>query len=193
MFTYKHLPEESLLELVHKSNEKAIAELLNRYKSRFYTAVYLLVKDRYVAEDIFQDASIKIIQSIRAGKYNDSGKFLPWALRIARNLSIDYLRTCKRMPKVSLPDGQDVFSVLDFGQDNAEDTIINSQSQGRVRKMLEFIPYEQREVIVMRLFGDLSFKEIADMTNVSINTALGRMRYGLLNLRKMMEEKQLSL
>jgi RNA polymerase sigma-70 factor (ECF subfamily) len=193
MFTYKQLPEESLLELVHNSNEKAIAELLNRYKSRFFTAVYLLVKDRYVAEDIFQEASIKIIQSIRAGKYNDSGKFLPWALRIARNLSIDYLRTCKRMPKVSLPDGQDVFSVLDFGQDNAEETIINSQSQSRVRKMLEFIPYEQREVIVMRLFGDLSFKEIADMTNVSINTALGRMRYGLLNLRKMMEEKQLSL
>ncbi|MBP6624214.1 MAG: sigma-70 family RNA polymerase sigma factor [Chitinophagaceae bacterium] len=193
MCTYKNLSEENLLEFVKKSNESAIAEFLQRYKSKFFTSAYLLVKDRYIAEDIFQEASIKIIQSIRSGKYNDAGKFLPWALRITRNLAIDYLRTCKKMPKISLPDGQDVFSILNFGHQNAEEGIIEMQSHSRVRKMLDLIPYEQREVIVLRLFGDLSFKEIADMTEVSINTALGRMRYGLLNLRKIMEEKQILL
>jgi RNA polymerase sigma-70 factor (ECF subfamily) len=151
------------------------------------------VKDRYIAEDIFQDACIKIINSIRNGKYTEDGKFLPWAIRITRNLCYDYLRVAKRTPKVTMPDGIDVFDFLSNGEHTMEDRMMNKQSGDSVRKMLDFIPYEQREVIVMRMYGNLSFKEIADMTNVGINTALGRMRYGLLNLRKMMDEKGILL
>lgn len=193
MNTYKHLTEDALIDLIQKNNEVAIAELLDRNKSKFYTAAYLLVKDRYIAEDLFQDACIKIINCIRNGKYNESGKFLPWAIRIVRNLCYDYLRVAKRTPKITLPDGQDVFSILDMGETNVEDKIVNTETCNSVRKMLDHIPQEQREVIVLRMYGNLSFKEIADMTNVGINTALGRMRYGLLNLRKLMEEKQILL
>lgn len=193
METIKKLTEDRLIELVEARHEGAIAELLERYKSKFYTAAYLLVKDRYIAEDLFQEACIKIINSIRAGKYNEDGKFLPWALRITRNLCFDYLRVAKRTTKVTLPDGQDIFELLDMGDTNIEDNIIRAQSGDKVKRMLEEIPYEQREVIVLRLFGNLSFKEIAEMTEVGINTALGRMRYGLLNLRRMMEEKKIVL
>lgn len=179
---------EELLELVALNNEQAIAEVLNRSKSKFYTAIYLLVKDRYIAEDIFQDAFIKIINSIRAGKYKHDGKFIPWAMRIAHNLAIDHLRSIKKMPKVTLPDGQDIFSVLNFSEKNIEDHMMSHQSAGRVRKMLDHIPYEQREVIVLRMYGNMSFKQIAELTDSSLNTALGRMRYGLINLRKLMDQ-----
>lgn len=193
MNALKNLPDLRLIELVESNHEGAIAELLDRYKSKFYTAAYLLVRDRYLAEDLFQDACIKIIQSIRNGKYKEDGKFLPWAMRITRNLCYDYLRVAKRTPKVTLPDGQDLFAILDMGEPSAEDRIMNMQSGRKVRQMLEFIPQEQREVIVLRMYGNLSFKEIAELTQVGINTALGRMRYGLLNLRKMMDEKRLVL
>ena len=193
MNAIKNLTEENLIELIRTNHEAAIAELLERYKNKFYTVAFLLVKDRYIAEDIFQDACIKIIHSIRMGKYNEDGKFLPWALRVTRNLCYDYLRIAKRTPKVTLPDGQDIFSILDIGENNIEDRIMGYETQGKVRKMLEMIPYEQREVIVLRMYGNMSFKEIAEMTEVGINTALGRMRYGLLNLRKLMEEKGILL
>jgi RNA polymerase sigma factor (sigma-70 family) len=193
MNTFKKLTEADLIQMVLQNHEGAIAELLDRNKSKFYTAAYLLVKDRYIAEDIFQDACIKIINSIRNGKYTEDGKFLPWAIRITRNLCYDYLRVAKRTPKVTMPDGIDVFDFLSNGEHTMEDRMMNKQSGDSVRKMLDFIPYEQREVIVMRMYGNLSFKEIADMTNVGINTALGRMRYGLLNLRKMMDEKGILL
>jgi RNA polymerase sigma factor (sigma-70 family) len=191
--TIKRLTEDRLIALIEARDESAIAELLERYKSKFYTAAYLLVKDRYIAEDLFQESCIKIINSIRAGKYNEDGKFLPWALRITRNVCFDYLRVAKRTTKVTLPDGQDIFELLDIGDSNIEDQMIRNQSGDKVKKMLEQIPYEQREVIVLRLFGDLSFKEIAELTQVGINTALGRMRYGLLNLRRMVEEKNIVL
>ena len=193
METIKNLTDEKLIELIETCHEGAIAEFLERYKSRFYTAAYLLVKDRYIAEDLFQDACVKIINSIRAGKYNEDGKFLPWALRITRNLCFDYLRVAKRTTKVTLPDGRDIFELLDIGEGNVEDRIMIAQSGDKARRMLEQIPYEQREVIVLRLYGNLSFKEIAELTEVGINTALGRMRYGLLNLRRMMEDKKIVL
>lgn len=193
MISYKHLSDEKLLELISSHNESAIAALLDRYKNKFYTSAYLLVKDRYIAEDIFQEACVKIFRCVREGKYKDDGKFLAWAIRVTRNLAIDHLRISKRMPKVTLPDGKDIFSVLNFGEETREDHIMRQQSSARVRKMLDHISDEQREVIVMRLFGNMSFKEIAEHTQVSLNTALGRMRYGLINLRKLMDEKRILL
>lgn len=185
--------DEQLYALIKKNDEKAIAALLNRYKNKFYTAIFLYTKDKYLSEDIFQDVCIKIIQNIRLGKYSEDGKFLPWAMRIARNLTIDHLRVKKRTPKITLPDGNSIFNILDFKERNIEDTIIYNQTINKVKSMLLLLPYEQREVIVLRLYGDLSFKQIAEMTQVSINTALGRMRYGIMGLRKVAEEKGILL
>ncbi len=193
MLSLKNQTDEKLFTLIQKNDIKATAELLNRYKGKFYTAIFLLTKDKYLTQDIFQDACVKIIGCIRDGKYTEDGKFLPWAMRITRNLAIDQIRVLKRIPRVVLPDGNDVFSVLDFKEKNIEDATMQKQSGNRVRMMLDLIPYEQREVIVMRLYGDLSFKQIADMTDVSINTALGRMRYGLLSLRKIADERGILL
>jgi RNA polymerase sigma factor (sigma-70 family) len=193
MLSLKNQTDENLFTLIQKNDIKATAELLNRYKGKFYTSIFLLIKDKYITQDIFQDTCIKIIQSIRNGKYTEDGKFLPWAMRIARNLAIDHIRLMKRMPKVVLPDGNDIFEVVNFKEKNIEEATIQKQSGNRIRLMLDLIPYEQREVIVMRLYGDLSFKQIADLTEVSVNTALGRMRYGLLSLRKIADERGILL
>ena len=189
----KNLSEENLYALITKNDELAIAEILHRNKAKLFTVIHMLVKDRYIAEDIFQDACIKVITTIRSGKYNDDGRFMPWAMRIARNLAIDHLRVGKRMVKVTLPDGRDICELIGLEDESREDNIMREQSHQRVRQMLQFIPYEQRETIVLRLYGNLSFKEIAVLTNVSVNTSLGRMRYGLINLRKLMEEKGILL
>lgn len=189
----KNLTDEALIELITANNEHATATFLHRYKSKFYTTVYLLVKDPYIAEDIFQDGCIKIIQSIRQGKYTDNGKFISWAMRIIRNLAMDYLRSAKRHVKVTLPDGSDIFSVLQFEVSPVEDKIMLEESGDKARQLLAQLPYEQREVIVLRIFGNLSFNEIAQLTQVSVNTALGRMRYGLINLRKVIAEKAIVL
>ncbi|MCC7030655.1 MAG: RNA polymerase sigma factor [Chitinophagaceae bacterium] len=193
MLSLKNQTDEVLFGLIEKNDVKATAELLNRYKGKFYTAIFLLIKDKYITQDIFQDACIKIIHCIRTGKYTEDGKFLPWAMRVARNLAIDHIRQAKRMPKVVLPDGNDIFSVINFKEKSIEDTTMQKQSRNRIRLMLDLIPYEQREVIVMRLYGDLSFKQIAELTEVSVNTALGRMRYGLLSLRKIADERGILL
>ena len=147
------------------------------------------MKDHYVADDIFQDGCIKIIHLIRNGKYNEDGKFLPWAMRIIRNLAMDYLRHEKRLPKITFPDGTDIFSVLEFEDSPVMDEIHLEKTGNQAKEMLLKLSHEQREVITLRIFGKLSFNEIAEITNVSVNTALGRMRYGLINLRKAMEEK----
>jgi RNA polymerase sigma factor (sigma-70 family) len=189
----KNLSEENLYALIVKNDELAIAEILHRNKAKLFTVIHMLVKDRYIAEDIFQDACIKVITTIRSGKYNDDGRFMPWAMRIARNLAIDHLRVGKRMVKVTLPDGRDICELIGLEDESREDNIMREQSHHRVRQMLQYIPYEQRETIVLRLYGNLSFKEIAALTNVSVNTSLGRMRYGLINLRKLMEEKGILL
>ncbi|GBL36252.1 hypothetical protein EMGBS15_18470 [Filimonas sp.] len=134
-----------------------------------------------------------MITKIREGKYNDDGRFTPWALRIARNLTIDHLRISKRMVKITLPDGRDICELIGLEEENREESIMRGQSCQRVRKMLDMIPYEQRETIILRLYGNMSFKQIAELTGVSLNTSLGRMRYGLINLRKVMDEKGILL
>lgn len=190
--TYK-LSDEQLISLFQKGNGTALEELVYRHKDKIYTSIVLLVKDAFLAEDIFQDTFIKIIDTIRAERYTEKGKFLPWAMRIAHNLCVDHFRKIKRTPIVRTSDDKDIFNVLSFSESSAEEKLITRQSHDRVRRMLDLLPEEQREVIILRHYAELSFKEIADLTKVSINTALGRMRYGLINLRKMMTEKQIAL
>jgi RNA polymerase sigma factor (sigma-70 family) len=187
--THNKFTDQELIGLINRNDEVAIATFLNRYKNKFYTTVYFIVKDHYVADDIFQDGCIKIIYLIRNGKYNEDGKFLPWAMRIIRNLAMDYLRHEKRLPKITFPDGTDIFSVLEFEDSPVMDEIHLEKTGNQAKKMLLKLSNEQREVITLRIFGKLGFNEIAKITNVSVNTALGRMRYGLINLRKAMEEK----
>lgn len=187
------LTDQQLIVLYGHGDEDALAELVNRHKDKLYTSIVLLVRDQYLAEDIFQETFIKIIDTIRSGRYTEKGKFLPWAVRIAHNLCVDHFRRIKRTPIIRTSDDKDIFNVLPFSEPCAEDIMIARQSHDSVRKMLNLLPAEQREVIILRHYAGLSFKEIADQTNVSINTALGRMRYGLINLRKMMVEKQICL
>ncbi|MBP1650844.1 MAG: polymerase, sigma-24 subunit, subfamily [Bacteroidetes bacterium] len=187
------LSDEQLITLFKKGHANALEELVQRHKDKLYTSIFLLVKDSFLAEDIFQDTFIKIIDTIRAERYTEKGKFLPWAMRIAHNLCVDYFRKIKRTPIIKTSDDKDIFNVLSFSESSAEEKMITRQSHDRVRRMLDMLPEEQREVIILRHYADLSFKEIADLTQVSINTALGRMRYGLINLRKMMTEKQICL
>ncbi len=187
------LNDEQLITLFKKGHSSALEELVYRHKDKLYTSIVLLVKDAFLAEDIFQDTFIKIIDTIRAERYTEKGKFLPWAMRIAHNLCVDHFRKIKRTPVIKTSDDKDIFNVLGFSEPSAEEKMITRQSHNSVRKMLDLLPEEQREVIILRHYAELSFKEIADLTNVSINTALGRMRYGLINLRKMMTEKQICL
>jgi RNA polymerase sigma factor (sigma-70 family) len=192
--THNKLSDQELIVLINRNDETAIAAFLNRYKNKFYTTVFFIVKDHYVADDVFQDGCIKIIDLIRKGKYNEDGKFLPWAMRIIRNLAMDYLRHEKRLPKITFPDGSDIFSVLQF--EDSPVAIDEKQLElagNKAKEMLFQLSHEQREVIILRLFGNLSFNEIAKITNVSVNTALGRMRYGLINLRKVITENGVEL
>ena len=146
-----------------------------------------------LAEDIFQDTFIKVIETLKRGKYSEEGKFLPWVLRIAYNLCVDHYRKTKRTPTITTSDGQDIFKVLKFVEESAEDRIERDETAGKVRRLIDSLPPEQREVVILRHYADLSFKEIAAITDVSINTALGRMRYALINIRKMVEERQIAL
>ncbi|RZK13069.1 MAG: sigma-70 family RNA polymerase sigma factor [Flavobacterium sp.] len=179
--------DQNLVTLYLNGNEHALEELLRRHKSRIYTSIYLLVKDEYLAEDIFQDAFIKVINTLRSGRYNEEGKFLPWVMRIAHNLVIDHFRREKRTPVITSADGTDILNLLQVHEESAEEKMLREQTHTDLRKLIHLLPEEQKEVLIMRHYGDLSFKEIADITDVSINTALGRMRYALSNLRKMMK------
>ncbi len=177
-------------------DETALADLIQRHKRRIFSYIMLTVKDKAVAEDIFQDTFFKIIITLKKGNYNEEGKFLPWVLRITHNLIIDMFRRNKRMPTISggvNSEGEefDIFSVLNLAQSNREDELIKGQVRKDVRKLIDLLPMEQKEVLMMRHYYDMSFKEISEQTNVSINTALGRMRYALINLRKMMEERNI--
>ncbi len=190
----KQHSDQALVHLFQTGNDSAIAELIYRYKSNVYTAIYLLVKDKYIAEDLFQDTFLKVVNNIRANRYAEQGKFLPWALRIAHNLCIDYFRKAKQQVKVTLPDGTDIFDILPLGTDeHAEYKMIKRETESCMQHLVDELPEEQREVVVMRIYGDMSFKEISDITGVSINTALGRMRYALINLRRMINENKLVL
>jgi RNA polymerase sigma-70 factor (ECF subfamily) len=193
MAKYPDLTDNQLIASFCDGDITALEFLVNRYKDRIYTSIFFLVKDKYLAEDLFQDVFIKIIDTFRQNRYNDEGKFLSWALRIAHNLCVDQLRKVKRSPAIRTTDGYNIMEWIQTPDDCPEKKMVRTQSYDRVRRMLDLLPEEQREVIVLRHYGNMSFKEIAGLTNTSINTALGRMRYGLINLRKMMTEKQISL
>ncbi len=193
MKTMNSLTDPQLIHIYLEGDADALSTLVDRHKDKIFTSIYLLVKDKFLAEDIFQDTFIKVIDTINSGRYNEEGKFLPWVMRIAHNLCIDHFRKVKRTPTIKTSGDHDIFEVLNFSEAGMEEKMIQGQSHDRVRKMLDMLPEDQKEVIVMRHFADLSFKEIATITNCSINTALGRMRYGLINLRKMMVEKQIAL
>ncbi|QOR77023.1 MAG: sigma-70 family RNA polymerase sigma factor [Thermoflavifilum sp.] len=191
--SYRNLSDQALIAAYQRGDNDALNALIHRHKDRLYTAIYLLVRDVHLAEDIFQDTFIKIIDTLRADKYLEKGKFLPWAMRIAHNLCVDYFRRTRRSPLMRSTEEHDVFNFIKLSDTNAEEEMMMRQSHHYVREMLDRLPPEQREVIILRHYADLSFKEIAALTHVSINTALGRMRYGLINLRKMMLEKQICL
>jgi RNA polymerase sigma factor (sigma-70 family) len=193
MKTMNHLSDQQLIHLYLDGDSTAISTLIERHKDKIFTSIVLLVKDKFLAEDLFQDAFIKVIDTINGGRYNEEGKFLPWVMRIAHNLCIDHFRKVKRRPVIKTSDDHDIFETINFFDAGADEKMMQTQSHQRVTKMLDMLPEDQKEVIVMRHFADLSFKEIAQLTDCSINTALGRMRYGLINLRKLMIEKQIAL
>ncbi len=193
MKTIQHATDTQLVHAFQDGNAYALEILVSRYKDKIFSSILFLVKDKYLAEDLFQDVFIKIIDTIRNNRYTEEGKFLPWALRIAHNLCVDYFRKVKRTPAVKTSDDRDIFEVINMSEEGADNKMVQGETHDRVRRLLDMLPEEQREVIVLRHYADLSFKEISQMTNCSINTALGRMRYGLINMRKMLTEKQIAL
>ena len=174
-------------------NERSLEILVGRHKQRIYSFIYSKVLDKDVAEDIFQDAFIKVINTLKLGNYNEEGKFLPWVMRIAHNLVIDHFRKGNRMPSFKNTEEFDIFSVLSDSSLNAEKQIIKNQIHFDVRRIVDELPEDQKEVLMMRIYRDMSFKEISECTGVSINTALGRMRYALINLRKVIEKNNIIL
>ena len=190
----RYLQEDSVLVSDYiNGSEKALEKLIVRHKQRIYSFIYSKVLNRDITEDVFQDTFIKVINNLRKGKYNEEGKFLPWVMRIAHNLMIDFFRKNKRMPKFNNTDEFDIFSVLSDNSMNAETQLINDQIHNDVKELIKELPEDQKEVLIMRLYKDMSFKEISEITDVSINTALGRMRYALINIRKLVEEKKIIL
>ncbi|HLO54957.1 MAG TPA: sigma-70 family RNA polymerase sigma factor [Saprospiraceae bacterium] len=187
----KMLNDQELISLYLSGNQTAFEFLLKRHKDKIYTSIYLFVKDTELAEDIFQEVFIKIVDTLRRDKYNNEGKFLQWAMRIAYNMCVDHFRRSKRMSKVSNTETFDIFSIIESKDDNMEGSIIKSQIHRRLRELIDQLPDEQREVVILRHYADMSFKEISQMTRVSINTSLGRMRYALINLRKLVSEKEM--
>ncbi|MES2836844.1 MAG: sigma-70 family RNA polymerase sigma factor [Bacteroidota bacterium] len=184
--------QELVTHYIH-GNESAIEILITRHKRKVFSYIYNLVKDRDVAEDLFQDTFIKVINTLKGKNYNEEGKFLPWVMRIAHNIVIDYFRKAKKMQTTSGGDDWNIFDSLNVFDDTVHDKMEKKQVKADVRRLIEKLPDDQREVLVMRHYEDLSFKEIAEISNISINTALGRMRYALINLRKLIEEYQLVL
>jgi len=187
------ITDATLVSSYIKGDERAIEVLITRHKQRVYSFIYSKVYDRDVAEDIFQDTFIKVIRTLKLGKYNEEGKFLPWVMRISHNLVIDFFRKNNRMPKFSNTGDFNIFSVLSDSTLDAEKSIIKSQVEKDVRRVIEELPNDQKEVLVMRMYNDMSFKEISEKTGVSINTALGRMRYALINMRKIIEKHNIVL
>lgn len=192
MQSSKSCTDQDLIRTYICGEERAFEILLNRHQGKIYTSIYMFVKDTDLANDIFQETFIKVIDTFRSGKYNEEGKFLQWALRIAYNLCVDFFRKNKRRKIVTPTEDFDIFNLL-LTEENEENRIILEQTYTKVRQLVDSLPDEQKEVILLRHYADLSFKEIAELTDVSINTALGRMRYALINMRKMIMEHQISL
>ena len=189
----KTLSDAALVRNYISGDESSLTILINRHQQRLYNFIYSKVYDRDVAEDVFQDTFIKVINTLKLGKYNEEGKFVPWIMRIAHNLVIDFFRRNKRMPKFNNREDFDIFNVLSDGSLNAEAELVRSQIHNDIRNLVEQLPIDQRTVLKMRIYNDMSFKEISDNTSVSINTALGRMRYALINLRKLIKENNIVL
>ncbi|MGC9374863.1 MAG: RNA polymerase sigma factor [Bacteroidales bacterium] len=186
--------DHELVKQFIRGKQSSIETLIKRHKDKVYTYIFLMVKNEHLANDIFQDTFIKVIKSLESGKYQENGKFISWVIRIAHNLIIDYFRKEKQLKTYSNDEyDMDLFNSNKFSEKTIEDNIIQDQVCNDVRKLVDFLPEEQKEVVLLRHYVGLSFKDIAEQTNVSINTALGRMRYALINLRKMIEEKNLSL
>jgi RNA polymerase sigma-70 factor (ECF subfamily) len=185
--------DQQLVQQYLKGEEKAFEKLLTRHKRKVWTHIFLLVRDRDLTEDIFQDTFIKVVHTLKSGRYSEEGKFLPWVMRIAHNLVIDHFRRTKKMPLVRSNDEHDVFATLSQPGKNVEQRMVNVQIDTDVRKLIDHLPPEQREVVLMRTYLGMSFKEISEHTDVSINTALGRMRYALINMRKLIKENEMSL
>ncbi|MDQ1332645.1 MAG: polymerase subunit sigma-24 [Bacteroidota bacterium] len=188
------ISDYELIQRFIKGEQSCFEQLIHRHKNKVFTYISLYIRDQALAEDLFQDTFMKVIQSVKAGKYQDNGKFISWVMRIAHNLIIDHFRRIKQMNTISNDDYEsDLFNSKKFADSTIEDDMIKRQIQKDVRTMISLLPEDQREVVILRHYSGLSFKEIAEITDVSINTALGRMRYALINMRKIMEEKKISL
>ena len=187
-----NVSDATLVSLYIKGNEGAFEMLLKRHKSKVYTTIYLIVRDQYIAEDLLQETFIKAIKKLKSGDYNEEGKFLPWITRIAHNLAIDYFRREKRYPTVVMEDGSSIFNSLSFSEESLESIKIKDETHTLLRDLIQTLPETQKEVLLMRHYSEMSFQEIAEATGVSINTALGRMRYALINLRKKLEKTNIA-
>jgi len=187
------LPDAVLVKNYISGDESALASLIERHQSKIYGFIYSKINDRDLSDDIFQDTFIKVIKTLKSQSYNEEGKFLPWVMRIAHNLVVDHYRKAKKMPYQRETDEYSIFNYMTDNSLNIEGQIISEQVETDLAKLLDELPQDQKEVLIMRMYQDLSFKEIADLTGVSINTALGRMRYALLNLRKIIEKNQIVL
>ncbi|RAI84780.1 RNA polymerase sigma factor [Algoriphagus yeomjeoni] len=182
-------PKDSELIAQYRNGSDAAFDLLvDRYKGKMYTTIFLIVKDQKVAEDLLQDVFVKVVKTLNSDKYNEEGKFQPWVMRISHNLAIDYFRKAKRYPTILMEDGSNIFNSLRFAEENVEDRQVRDENIELVKRLIEELPETQKQVLIMRHYLDMSFQEIADQTGVSINTALGRMRYALIHLRKKMKQ-----
>ncbi|OYU79579.1 MAG: RNA polymerase subunit sigma-24 [Flavobacterium sp. BFFFF1] len=186
-------PDALLLKSYVAGDENALATLIKRHQSKLYGFIYSKVADRDIADDIFQDTFIKVIKTLKSNAYNEEGKFLPWVMRIAHNLIVDHFRRNKKMPMSRDTEEYSVFSYMSDNEPNIEAKMITMQIEKDLQKLIMELPDDQRDVLMMRIYQDLSFKEISDLTGVSINTALGRMRYALMNLRKIIEKNKIIL
>ena len=187
------VPDQELIHQYLSGNQASLEQLINRHKDKVFNYVVTVVKDRYLAEDIFQDTFMKVINTFKSGNYKEEGKFIQWVMRIAHNLVIDHFRKNKRFPTIENNENYDIFETLDLTDRSVEETLVYEQILRDVKKLIEYLPEEQREVVMMRHYAEMSFKDIADTTDVSINTALGRMRYALINLRKLVKQKDIVL
>lgn len=186
-------PDALLVQNYVAGNEEAIATLIKRHESRIYGFIYSKIADRDISNDIFQDTFIKVIKTLKSNSYNEEGKFLPWVMRISHNLIIDHFRKTKKMPLFRETEEFSIFSIMSDDCPTIENKIISEQVQVDLKRLIEALPSDQKEVLVMRMYQDMSFKEISEITGVSINTSLGRMRYALMNLRKVIDKHQIVL
>ncbi|RZJ34054.1 MAG: sigma-70 family RNA polymerase sigma factor [Flavobacterium sp.] len=187
------IPDALLVKNYVAGDENALSTLINRHQSKIYGFIYSKISDRDISDDIFQDTFIKVIKTLKSNSYNEEGKFLPWVMRIAHNLIVDHFRRNKKMPMFRETEEFSIFSVMSDNSPNIESRIITSQVESDLHKLIDELPADQKEVLVMRMYQDMSFKEISELTGVSINTALGRMRYALMNLRKVIDKHQIIL